>query len=131
MLGAGRTHCHGRLCSDRAIFSGNAAYAATKFGARAMHEVLREETRGTGVRATLVSPSAVDTGIWDSVTFADGSSPDRSAMLHASSVADAVLFAVSRPANVNIDELRLSDTWMFIEPYRPAALPREHDKAGW
>jgi NADP-dependent 3-hydroxy acid dehydrogenase YdfG len=29
-------------------------------------------------------------------------------MLSAGAVADAVLFALTRPANVNIDELRLS-----------------------
>ena len=94
--------------SDRTIFAGNGAYAATKFGARAMHEVLREETRGTGVRATLVSPAATDTDIWDSVRFADGSSPQRSGMLNASAIGNAVLFALTQPATVNIDELRLS-----------------------
>ena len=94
--------------SDRMIFPGNGAYAATKFGARAMHEVLRAETRGTGVRATLVSPAAVDTGIWDPVKFADGSEPERAAMLHRSAVGNAVLFALTQPDEVNIDELRLS-----------------------
>ena len=94
--------------SDRTIFPGNAAYAATKFGARAMHEVLRAETRGTGVRATLISPAAVNTEIWDSVRFADGSTPDRASMLHPSAVGNAVAYALTQPATVNIDELRLS-----------------------
>src|SRR3954463_11021625 len=53
--------------ADRAIFPQNGAYSATKFGARAMHEVLRAETRGSGVRATLISPAAVDTPLWDEV----------------------------------------------------------------
>jgi NADP-dependent 3-hydroxy acid dehydrogenase YdfG len=94
--------------SDRAIFPGNGAYAATKFGGRALHEVLRLETRGTGVRATLISPGPVDTEIWNSVKFADGSSPDRATMLHASAVGNAVAYALTQPDNVNIDELRLS-----------------------
>ena len=94
--------------ADRTIFAGNGAYAATKFGARAMHHVLREETRGSGVRATLVSPAQTDTDIWDSIQFSDGSAADRRAMLPSSSVAEAVLFAVSRPPDVNVDELRLS-----------------------
>ena len=94
--------------SDRTIFPGNGAYAATKFGARAMHEVLRAETRGTGVRATLISPAAVDTEIWDSVQFADGSTPDRASMLHPSAVGNAVAYALTQPPTVNIDELRLS-----------------------
>jgi NADP-dependent 3-hydroxy acid dehydrogenase YdfG len=94
--------------ADRAIFAGNGAYAATKFGARAMHEVLREETRGTGVRATLVSPAATDTDIWEPIRFPDGSVPQRSGMLRPSAVGNAVLFALTQPAIVNIDELRLS-----------------------
>ena len=94
--------------SDRTIFPGNGAYATTKFGARALHEVLRAETRGSGVRATLVSPSAVSTDIWDAVKFADGSAPDRATMLPRSAVANAVMFALIQPDEVNIDELRLS-----------------------
>ena len=94
--------------ADRSVFAGNAAYSATKFGARAIHEVLREETRGSGLRATLISPAAVDTEIWDPIQFSDGSKPNRSGMLDPIAVAEAVVFAVTRPAAVNIDELRLS-----------------------
>jgi len=95
--------------ADRRIYAGNGAYSATKYGMRAVHEVLREETRGTGIRATLISPAGVDTDIWDPIRF-PGSSvpPDRSTMLDSSVVADAVLYAVTRPLAVNIDELRLS-----------------------
>lgn len=94
--------------ADRSIFPGNGAYSATKFGARAIHEVLREETRGSGIRATLISPSSVDTGIWEGIRFSDGGEPDRAGMLDRGAVANAVLFALTQPANVNIDEMRLS-----------------------
>ena len=95
--------------SDRKAYPGNALYAATKFGARGMHEVLREETRGTGVRATLVSPGPTDTDIWDPVDpdNTPGFTP-RAKMLEPSAVAQAVLWAVTQPAGVNVDELRLS-----------------------
>jgi NADP-dependent 3-hydroxy acid dehydrogenase YdfG len=95
--------------ADRVAFPENAAYAASKFGLRGLHEVLRAELVGTGVRATLVSPGAVDTALWDEVDPDNrpGFSP-RSAMLLPVAVADAVLFAVTQPSNVNIDELRLS-----------------------
>jgi NADP-dependent 3-hydroxy acid dehydrogenase YdfG len=95
--------------ADRAVFPENAAYAATKHGLRALHEVLRLETRGTGVRATLVAPAPVDTPIWDAIDpdARPGFTP-RAAMLGADAVADAVLYVVTRPPAVNVDELRLS-----------------------
>jgi len=95
--------------ADRAIFPENAGYAPSKFGARALHEVLRVETRGSGVRATLVSPAQVDTPLWDAIDpdNRDGFTP-RAQMLRPETVADAVLYAVTQPREVNIDELRLS-----------------------
>jgi NADP-dependent 3-hydroxy acid dehydrogenase YdfG len=74
-----------------------------------MHEVLREELRGSGLRATLVSPSATDTPLWDPIDpdHTPGF-PPRAAMLRPDDVADAVLWAVTRPRHVNVDEVRLS-----------------------
>jgi NADP-dependent 3-hydroxy acid dehydrogenase YdfG len=95
--------------ADRVIFPENSAYAATKFGARAMHEVLRAELKGSGVRATLVSPGPVNTEIWDEIDpdSKPGFTP-RADMLAPEAVASAVEFALTRPAEVNVDELRLS-----------------------
>lgn len=95
--------------ADRQSFPGNALYAATKFGARAVHETVREETRGTGIRTTLISPSATDTALWDAHDpDSSATLPSRSAMLAAEDVAECVRWAVTRPAHVTIDELRLS-----------------------
>jgi NADP-dependent 3-hydroxy acid dehydrogenase YdfG len=96
--------------ADRTIYTGNAAYSAAKFGSRAIHEVLRAELRGTGVRATLVSPAATDTEIWDTVTVTDpaGKPHDKRPMLDPADVVSAVMFALTQPDRVNIDELRLS-----------------------
>ena len=95
--------------ADRTIFAGNGAYSAAKFGLRAMHEVMAQELRGTGVRATLVSPAATNTPIWDAIDPDNTPGfPPRSAMLRATDVADAVMWAVTRPAHVNVDEVRLS-----------------------
>ena len=95
--------------ADRAVFPENASYAPSKFGARALHEVLRLETRGSGVRATLVSPAQVDTPLWDAIDpdTREGFTP-RSEMLRPEAVAEAVLYAVTQPREVNVDELRLS-----------------------
>jgi NADP-dependent 3-hydroxy acid dehydrogenase YdfG len=95
--------------ADRATFPENAAYAAGKFGVRALHQVMREELRGSGVRATLVSPGPVDTPLWDTLDpdARSGFTP-RARMLPADAVAAAILYAVTQPATVNVDELRLS-----------------------
>jgi NADP-dependent 3-hydroxy acid dehydrogenase YdfG len=95
--------------ADRKAYPGNTLYAATKFGARGMHEALREETRGSGVRAILISPGPTDTDIWNAVDpdSKPGFTP-RAKMLTPKSVAGAVLWAVTQPADVNVDELRLS-----------------------
>jgi NADP-dependent 3-hydroxy acid dehydrogenase YdfG len=87
----------------------NAAYAASKFGLRGLHEVLRAELRGSGVRASLVSPGPVDTPLWDPVDpdRRPGFTP-RALMLSPEAVADAVIYVLSQPAEVNVDELRLS-----------------------
>jgi len=96
--------------ADRTIVTGNAAYSAAKFGLRAVHEVLRAELRGSGVRASLISPASTDTEIWNSVTVTDpaGKPHSNRPLLSPDDVVGAVMFALTQPARVNIDELRLS-----------------------
>lgn len=95
--------------ADRSTFPSNAAYAASKHAVRAVHETLRAETRGTGIRATLVSPAATDTALWDAHD-PDSSAhlPSRHEMLRAADVAEAVVWAVTRPAHVDVEEIRLA-----------------------
>lgn len=94
--------------SDYTGFPGSAAYAASKFGLRGMHEVIRAETARSGIRTTLISPGPVDTEIWDAVNpDAKPGFTKRKDMMRAEDVAEAVLFAVTRPARVAITELRL------------------------
>jgi NADP-dependent 3-hydroxy acid dehydrogenase YdfG len=95
--------------ADRHVYPENGAYASSKFGARALWETLRAELRGTGVRATLVSPGPTDTALWDphDPDGREGFMP-RHAMLRPEAVADAVAYALTRPPGVLIDELRLS-----------------------
>jgi len=96
--------------ADRTIFTGNAAYSAAKFGLRAVHEVLRAELKGSGVRTSLVSPAATDTEMWNSVTITDPAGKPHSTrpMLDPDDVVAAVMFALNQSERVNIDELRLS-----------------------
>jgi NADP-dependent 3-hydroxy acid dehydrogenase YdfG len=95
--------------ADHQAFPGNAAYGASKHGLRALHDVMRTELRGTGVRVTLISPGPVDTSLWDEIDpdSREGFTP-RSRMLPPNAVAAAVLFAVSQPRDVDIELVRLS-----------------------
>jgi NAD(P)-dependent dehydrogenase (short-subunit alcohol dehydrogenase family) len=97
--------------ADHVGYPENAAYAASKYGLRGLHETLLEEYRGTGVRLTLVSPGPTDTSAWDPFD------PDRregfirrAGMLRPADVAEAVLFVATRPEHVLIDWLRLGPT---------------------
>ncbi|HEX5004028.1 MAG TPA: SDR family oxidoreductase [Gemmatimonadales bacterium] len=94
--------------ADHHAFPGNAAYAAAKFGVRGLHETLLAEYRGTGLRFTLISPGPTDTAAWDPVDpdSREGFTP-RARMLRPADVADAVLFAATRPANVQLEWVRL------------------------
>jgi NADP-dependent 3-hydroxy acid dehydrogenase YdfG len=93
--------------ADHTPLRGNVAYGASKYALRGMHEVLREELRGTGVRTTLISPARVDTTIWDDVN-ASVAGETEPGMLAATDVAEAVMFALTRAETVNVDEVRMS-----------------------
>jgi NADP-dependent 3-hydroxy acid dehydrogenase YdfG len=94
--------------SDYIGFSGSTAYAATKFGLRGMHEVIRQETAKSGVRTTLVSPGPVDTDIWNAVDpDAKPGFTKRKDMMRAEDVAAAVVYAVTQPEHVAVTEIRL------------------------
>jgi NADP-dependent 3-hydroxy acid dehydrogenase YdfG len=97
--------------ADHVGFPENAAYAASKFGVRGLHETLVAEDRGSGVNLSLVSPGPTDTSVWDPYD------PDRrqgfvprAGMLRPADVAEAIMFIVTRPAHVHIDWLRLGPT---------------------
>ncbi|MEJ2538715.1 MAG: SDR family NAD(P)-dependent oxidoreductase [Gemmatimonadota bacterium] len=94
--------------AGRRAFPANGAYSASKYGQRGLHEVLAEELRGSGVRCTLVEPAATDTSLWDPLDPDENPElPGRSEMLHPGDVADAVLFAATRPSRVRIPLLQI------------------------
>ena len=78
-------------------------YSATKWAVTGMGESLRQEVNGTGVRVTVIEPGMVDTPFFDNpVTDA--------APLTADDVAEAVMFAVSRPPHVDVNEILVRPT---------------------
>jgi ribitol 2-dehydrogenase len=106
--GGGRFIAIGSV-ADHVGFPENAAYAASKYGLRGLHETLVAEYRGTGVRLTLISPGPTDTPLWDRFDpdHREGF-PTRDRMLRPLDVAEAILFVATRPAHVVIDWLRLA-----------------------
>ncbi|HTP23256.1 MAG TPA: SDR family oxidoreductase [Solirubrobacteraceae bacterium] len=76
-------------------------YSATKWAVTAMGEAARLELNETGVRVTLIEPGAVDT------PFFDNPSEGR---LHSDDVARTVMFAVSQPPHVDINEILVRPT---------------------
>ena len=84
-------------------FAGMAAYNASKFGALGFTQALREDLRQRGIRVLALLPGATDTEIWSQFW------PDapKEKMMSAETVAQAVLHAVSAPANTAIEEIRI------------------------
>ncbi len=95
-------------------FPSSAVYCASKAGVRALSDTLRKEGIRLGVRVTDIQPGAVATELPDSVCYdkvreaitAPGSlyGPDME-ILQPEDVADAVVWAVTRPAHVDIGEI--------------------------
>ncbi len=109
MAAAGRgSYLHVGSVADHLALPGNAAYAASKFALRGLHETLVAEFRGTGVRCTLLSPGPTDTAAWDAVDpdRRPGFTP-RARMLRPGDVAEAVRWLATRPDQVHVEWVRM------------------------
>ena len=71
-------------------------YSATKHAVTAMGEALRQEVADTGIKVTLIEPGMVDTPFFDN-TPTNALEPD--------DVARAVLFALTQPPHVDVNEI--------------------------
>jgi NADP-dependent 3-hydroxy acid dehydrogenase YdfG len=76
-------------------------YSATKHAVTAMGEALRQDVDGTGIRVTLIEPGMVDTPFFDT-------RPQNA--LEPDDIARAVLFAVSQPPRVDVNEMLVRPT---------------------
>lgn len=76
-------------------------YSATKFAVTGMGESARLEFNGTGVRVTLIEPGIVSTPFYDKPW---------EGMLEAEDIARAVMYAVSQPPHVDVNELLIRPT---------------------
>lgn len=76
-------------------------YSATKWAVTGIGYNLREELRGTGMRVTLIEPGMVDTPFFDE--------PPEHA-LEDRDIANAVVYALSQPAHVDVNEILIRPT---------------------
>ena len=88
-------------------------YCLSKAAVHAFSRGLREDLLGQPVRMTTIAPGMVDETEFSKVRFGGDEQQARSVYenvalggpLRAADVADCILFAVTRPPNVNIDEI--------------------------
>jgi NADP-dependent 3-hydroxy acid dehydrogenase YdfG len=91
-----------------------AVYSATKTAVRVLSEGLRMEVKPYNIRTTVISPGAVESELVDSITEADVAKNIREfydqAAIPADSFARAVVFAMSQPEDVDINEILFRPT---------------------
>ncbi|SEH01816.1 NADP-dependent 3-hydroxy acid dehydrogenase YdfG [Nonomuraea solani] len=101
--------------SGRIASAGNGAYAATKFGITAFAEALRQEVTAQGVRVVLVEPGFVATELTDHITdpAMRAAARDMAAAmrtLRPEDIAGAVVYAVTQPEHVAVNEILIRPT---------------------
>lgn len=92
---------------------GNAVYAASKHAVRVISEGLRQEVKPYHIRTTVISPGAVATELPDSVTEPDVAESTRKlyeTAIPADAFARAVVFAMSQPEDVDVNEILFRPT---------------------
>jgi NADP-dependent 3-hydroxy acid dehydrogenase YdfG len=76
-------------------------YSCTKHAVTAMGEAARQDLNGTGVRVTLIEPGMTDTPFFDRRP---------SNALEDDDIARAVLYAISQPPHVDVNEILIRPT---------------------
>ncbi|HJX24978.1 MAG TPA: SDR family oxidoreductase [Chthoniobacterales bacterium] len=86
-------------------FTNWSSYCMSKFALEGLSQSIREELRDHRIRVINIYPAATDTDIWNNV---DGNWP-RHKMISAEEVAGAVAYALSRPADVMLENITLGN----------------------
>ena len=100
--------------AGRIARAGSGVYNLTKYGVGAFSESFRQEFASRHVRSTIIEPGAVATELSDHIR--DGlreKTRERFAdihMLEADDIADAIVYAVTRPWHVSLNEILIRPT---------------------
>jgi NAD(P)-dependent dehydrogenase (short-subunit alcohol dehydrogenase family) len=87
---------------------GWAAYAASKFGLRALADALRAEERDHGVRVTTVFPGRTATPMQEKVHRQEGKEYDGSDWIRPETVVDVIVSVLDLPPDATVPELTIS-----------------------
>jgi clavulanate-9-aldehyde reducatase len=102
--------------AGRSASAGSAVYNLTKFGVGAFSEALRQEVTAAGIRTTIIEPGFVDTELQghnenpvvrEALEKARQSLPE---VLQASDIAAGILYAVTQPQRVDVNEVLIRPT---------------------
>ncbi len=101
--------------AGRVARSGAGAYNASKWAVNAFSESLRQEVTERGVRVVVVEPGAVATELTDHITHPETkesirSSVSRMTPLQAGDIASAIVYAVTQPPHVSVNEVLIRPT---------------------
>ncbi|MCW2601722.1 MAG: L-allo-threonine dehydrogenase, NAD(P)-binding [Frankiales bacterium] len=94
---------------------GSGAYNASKWAVNAFSESLRQEVTSRGVRVTLIEPGAVATELQSHITHPGAKAALEKRLaemrpLQAVDIANAVLYSVTQPPHVSINEILVRPT---------------------
>ncbi|MEA2459428.1 MAG: hypothetical protein QOC95_2400 [Thermoleophilaceae bacterium] len=102
--------------AGRSANAGSAVYNLTKFGVGAFSEALRQEVSPAGIRTTIIEPGFVDTelqGHNEHPAVKEGIEKMRQSLpevLQASDIAAGILYAVTQPTRVDVNEVLIRPT---------------------
>ncbi|MBW0104348.1 SDR family oxidoreductase [Pseudonocardia sp. KRD291] len=97
--------------AGRKVVKGTNVYAATKHAVGAFSEGLRQELAEQHVRVGLVEPGLVRTELSQDPTSGTAEIRETGyAVLEAEDIADAIVYAVTRPARVAVNEILIRPT---------------------
>jgi NADP-dependent 3-hydroxy acid dehydrogenase YdfG len=100
--------------AGRVASAGAGVYNLTKFGVGAVSEAMRQELSHEGVRITIIEPGAVSTELVDHLRPEIRDSIrerfDDIKTLEAHDIAEAIEYAVTRPAHVSVNEILIRPT---------------------
>lgn len=84
-----------------------AAYAASKFGLRALADSLRGEEHGSGVRVTSIYPGRTATAMQEKVHEQEGKDYDPADWIAPESVAASILHVLDLPPDAEVTDLKV------------------------